>query len=148
MSMQGRLGFAGEVTAEATYTTLREDTRAVLVDVRTNAEWQFVGVPDLRETSKVPIFVEWKTFPAMQASADFVERVSAALRTSGAAEDSPIYFLCRSGARSRDAAVAMTQAGWSHCFNVSDGFEGDLDEAGHRGLSGGWRASGLPWKQT
>ena len=148
MSLQGRRGFAGEVSAEAAYEKLKGDTRAVLVDVRTTAEWQFVGVPDLRETSKTPIFVEWKTFPNMQTPKDFVERLSEALRASGATEDSPVYFLCRSGARSRDSAAAMTEAGWTQCLNVSDGFEGDLDEAGHRGRSCGWKASGLPWKQT
>jgi rhodanese-related sulfurtransferase len=120
----------------------------VLVDVRTRAEWQFVGAPDLREISKVPVFAEWKSFPAMEHSVDFVERLSEALRAAGVTADSPIYFLCRSGARSRDAAAAMAAAGWLQCVNVSDGFEGDLDEAGHRGRSGGWKASGLPWKQT
>ena len=92
MTVRGRLGLAGEVSAKATYIGLKDDPRAILVDVRTKPEWQFVGVPDLRDIPKVVLFCEWKTYPTMQTNADFVEHVSEALRAGGAAEDTPIYF--------------------------------------------------------
>ena len=61
---------------------------------------------------------------------------------------SSIYFLCRSGVRSKHAAIAMTEAGWARCFNIASGFEGPPDPAGHRGTVDGWKAQGLPWTQT
>ena len=64
------------------------------------------------------------------------------------AEDAPIYCICRSGARSASAASALTEAGFSNCFNVAEGFEGDLDDSRHRGQANGWKARGLPWIQS
>ena len=63
------------------------------------------------------------------------------------ASDQPLLIICRSGVRSRNAAIALTARGYSHCFNVSDGFEGGHDGARHRGVQDGWKAAGLPWRQ-
>jgi rhodanese-related sulfurtransferase len=75
-------------------------------------------------------------------------RLEALLESAGVERGAPLVFLCRSGARSRHAAVAMTSAGWAPCFNVSDGFEGPLDGSRRRGVLSGWKAGRLPWTQT
>lgn len=133
--------YAGDVTPEQAFTALRENPDATLVDVRTSAEWAYVGLPDLREVGSDLVCVEWQTFPDGQVNRDFV----ANLRTEGVTSG-PVYFLCRSGVRSRAAAEAVTEAGFAEAYNVLDGFEGPLDTAGHRSVSG-WKNSGLPWRQ-
>ncbi len=116
---------------------------AALCDVRTNAEWSFVGLPDLSQTGKQPVLVQWQTFPTMQANPKFLEALAAAKLEHGA----HVYFICRSGGRSMAAAQAAKAAGYKHVYNVKDGFEGPQDARGHRGNVGGWKAEGLPWKQ-
>jgi rhodanese-related sulfurtransferase len=148
MSYQNFAGYAGDVLAADAYALLAGDESAVLIDVRTKAEWAFVGAPDLQELGKTPFFVEWQSYPAMEVDASFAARLDALLRSAGLEPGAPLVFLCRSGARSRHAAVAMTNAGWAPCFNISDGFEGPLDGLRRRGGVGGWKAGGLPWAQT
>ena len=137
-------GYAGNVTPPTAWKILSERKDAILIDVRTRAEWSYVGLPDLDALAKKPALVEWQSFPTMQHNTDFVATVSQAI----ADRTMPLLFLCRSGVRSAAAAKAMTAAGYSTCFNVTDGFEGPLDAAGRRGGSGGWKATGLPWRQT
>jgi rhodanese-related sulfurtransferase len=137
-------GYAGDVEAQTAFEILRESKDAVLVDVRTRAEWNFVGLPDLAPMAKKPALLEWQLFPSMQPNPDFVTQLSGAV----ADKQTPILFLCRSGARSAAAAKAMTGAGYSTCLNIVDGFEGPLDAQAKRGSAGGWKAAGLPWRQT
>jgi rhodanese-related sulfurtransferase len=134
---------AGDLTPEEAYELLEDEPQAVLVDVRTAAEWTFVGVPDLREVGRDLVTIEWSTFPGGRPNPAFLDQ----LADAGVAKDAPVLFLCRSGARSAAAAVAATQAGWERAHNVSGGFEGDLDGHRHRGV-GGWKAAGLPWAQS
>lgn len=148
MSFQDVRALAGDVTANVAYEMLAEDPSALLIDVRTQPEWQYVGVPDLSALGKTVVFQQWQVYPAMAVAGNFVETLSAELRRRGADEASPLLFICRSGARSRSAALALADAGWSRCYNVVDGFEGGLDGLRHRNATGGWRASGLPWLQT
>lgn len=122
---------------------LMSNPDAALCDVRTNAEWSFVGVPDLSQTGKQPVLVQWQVFPSMQNNPKFVEALAAAKLETG----SHIYFICRSGVRSLAAAMAAKAAGYKHVYNVKDGFEGPQDARGHRGMVAGWKADGLPWKQ-
>lgn len=131
------------VTSRQAWEAVREDPRAQVVDVRTDAEWAYVGLPDLAETGKKPVLIAWQSFPSMQVNARFAEE----LRRAGLTPDHRIYFLCRSGARSLAAAQAAIQAGFPHAYNVADGFEGPPDERGHRGTVAGWKADGLPWRQ-
>jgi rhodanese-related sulfurtransferase len=137
-------GYAGDVAPKTAWKILSERPEAVLIDVRTRAEWNFVGVPDLAGVGKKPALLEWQIFPSMQPNADFVPSLAGGV----ANKDAPLLFLCRSGARSAAAAKAMTAAGYGTCLNVSDGFEGPLDGEAKRGSSQGWKASGLPWRQT
>jgi rhodanese-related sulfurtransferase len=122
---------------------LQRDPNAYLIDVRTNAEWNFVGMPDLSAVAKEPVLIQWQVFPAMQVNADFVTE----LRQAGFTPDDNLYFLCRSGVRSQAAGAAAQAAGFKHSYNIADGFEGPPDGAGHRGARAGWKASGLPWRQ-
>lgn len=134
--------YAGDVSPQDTYAALRDVPDAMLVDVRTTAEWSYVGLPDLDAVSKPVHLIQWSTYPDGARNADFVAQVREAGLTPGA----PVYLLCRSGARSAAAAAALTEAGLGPAYNVIDGFEGQLDEAGHRGI-GGWKSAGLPWRQ-
>ena len=136
-------GYAGDVSAAHAWERLRSDPGAVLVDVRTRAEWTFVGVPDLSELGKEVVFVEWQSYPSMDANPAFVDEVSAAAPDRQA----PLYLLCRSGARSKAAAIALTGAGHAECYNVGGGFEGPHDARKHRGVTDGWKACRLPWVQ-
>jgi rhodanese-related sulfurtransferase len=120
---------------------------AVLVDVRTVPEWTFVGVPDLSSLGRGALCVEWQTYPTMSVNRSFVADVERATQTADR-RDVPLLFICRSGVRSRSAAMAMTAAGFSRAYNVAEGFEGDLDAQKHRASGKGWKAANLPWKQT
>lgn len=137
--------YAGDVSAEEAWRVLSENSDAVLVDVRTRAEWTFVGLADLGSLGKEPLLAEWQSFPTMNVNQDFIADVTAAL--SDAARAAPVFFLCRSGARSKAAAIALTAQGFAQGYNIVGGFEGDLDEGRHRGLRTGWKAAGLPWVQ-
>ena len=137
-------GYAGEVTSRAAWDILAEDGSARLVDVRTDAEWAFVGLPDLASLGKDLVSMPWQIYPAMAGNAEFIDQVTAA----GVGRDHTVLLICRSGARSRMAAIALTQEGFARCLNVSDGFEGPLDEGGHRGSVEGWKAARLPWRQS
>jgi len=136
-------GYAGDVSPKTAWQILSRDNGAVLVDVRTTAEWNYVGAPDLRSLRKQPVFVEWQVYPTMQVNAGFAQ----ALRQAGIGDEQPVLFLCRSGVRSKAAAQAMTAQGVRRCYNIIDGFEGAADPAGHRGTVGGWKVSCLPWQQ-
>ena len=140
--MPSTTDYAGDVAPSDAYAALQSDPDAVLVDVRTTAEWTYVGLPDLGGLGKRVVCVEWQRFPDGHLNEGFVDQLTGAGLQPGA----PVYFLCRSGVRSQAAAVAATAAGLGPAYNVSDGFEGPHDEAGHRTLSG-WKVDGLPWRQ-
>jgi len=137
-------GYAGDVTAATAWKILSENKDAVLIDCRTRAEWNYVGLPELASIGKKPALLEWQVFPGMQQNPEFVATLGNAI----ADKEVPLLFLCRSGARSAAAAKAMSAAGYSTCLNVADGFEGPLDAQGKRGSAAGWKATGLPWRQT
>ncbi|MBO0905138.1 rhodanese-like domain-containing protein [Jiella sonneratiae] len=140
-------GYEGDVTVQECWTALSDDPAAVLVDVRTTAEWTYVGIPDLSSLGRAPVLAEWQSFPSMSVDPQFVQRVTAAVADQPEDRQRRVYLLCRSGARSVAAARALTAAGFEHCFNVLDGFEGGPDADGHRGTRSGWKAEGLPWSQ-
>lgn len=135
--------YAGDLTPSQAWDLLAADRRAVLVDVRTEAEWAFVGLPDLSVLGKPVVRVEWNRWPTGGHNPAFLDE----LRGAGIEPGTPVAFLCRSGHRSVAAADAATSAGLGPAYNVLDGFEGPLDDRGHRGRRG-WRAEGMPWRQT
>lgn len=136
-------GYAGDVTPRQAWQILEDSSDAVLVDCRTQPEWMFVGVPDLAGLGKKAVLIPWQVFPSMQVNPEFGKQVKAA----GAREEAPVLFLCRSGARSRAAAQALTGQGFARAYNIVGGFEGGLDGERHRGARDGWKVSGLPWVQ-
>ena len=132
-----KLPYAGALLPSDAHELIRRVPGAKLVDVRTQAEWEYVGrIPD-------SVFVEWNTYPGGQRNLQFMEQLQAKV----AKTEAPVMFLCRSGARSHGAAMAATQAGYPNSYNILEGFEGDKDAQGHRNTIGGWRAAGLPWVQ-
>lgn len=136
------------VTVKDVWSWLQTDPQAVLIDVRTPAEWSFVGLPDLSSMSRRPVLLEWLTYPDSAINPAFVDQLVKMLGDVGAGTSTHLYFICRSGARSAQAATAMTAAGYQHCHNVAEGFEGPLDSDRHRGVRSGWKAEGLPWVQS
>jgi rhodanese-related sulfurtransferase len=132
-----KLPYAGALLPSEAYALLQRSPAAMLIDVRTRAEWDFVGhVPD-------STLIEWNTYPEGQRNTDFVEE----LKARATRVDAPVMFLCRSGARSHHAAAAAAQAGYTKAFNILQGFEGDKDAHEHRNSVGGWRVADLPWIQ-
>lgn len=139
-----------EMPPRAAFEQLRADPDSVLVDVRTGAEWAYVGRPDLSELGRRLITVEWVTFPSMQPNRAFLPQL---VEACGGDLPERLIFICRSGARSlaaaRFVADALGSAGRPiQCTNVAEGFEGDLDRDGHRGRVNGWKVAGLPWRQS
>lgn len=144
MSTERARAYAGDITPLEAWKLLSDNPDAVLVDVRTDAEWRFVGVPDLSSLGREVVYIEWTT-----TGGTYNENFAGELKDRvppEADEGRPVIFLCRSGNRSIGAAEVATRLGITPAYNVLDGFEGHLDVNGHRGESG-WRAVGLPWKQ-
>ena len=142
------MSYAGDVTCSECWSSLTKEAHAQLVDVRTSAEWAFVGIPDLSQIKKKTHMVEWQSFPTMEVDPGFATRVAQSLSSATNEENCPVFMICRSGARSMAAATALTHAGFGQVFNVLEGFEGVLNEAGQRGKLGGWKAENLPWRQS
>ena len=122
---------------------LRTDPAAQMVDVRTDAEWTFVGIADLSEAGKALALIPWQVYPTMSVNTAFVEQ----MKQAGLTPQTKIYFLCRSGVRSLAAAQAAVAAGFPNAYNIADGFEGPPDGSGHRGNVAGWKAEEMPWRQ-
>jgi len=134
-------GYAGSVMPDMAYQALQSNSGFLLVDVRTKAEWQFVGVPSIAEEQI--ILSEWQQFPTMVLNPSFLDQVASRADN----KEAPIFLICRSGVRSIAAAKHLTEAGYTQAYNVLHGFEGDPDHAGHRGAQSGWKFHGLPWRQ-
>lgn len=129
-----KLPYAGALLPAEAHALMQSGAK--LVDVRTDAELNYVGgVPGSEH-------IEWSNFPDGERNPRFVEQLAQAAK-----QDEPVMFLCRSGVRSHNAAIAAAQAGWKEAYNVLEGFEGDKDASGHRNTVGGWRKHGLPWIQ-
>ena len=128
------LGYAGDISAQLAFQWWQAG-EAVLVDVRTDAEREWVGfVPGC-------VAVPWKQWPDMTPNPAFDTELANALASKKVA-----LMLCRSGVRSAAAARRATELGW-RAFNIIGGFEGDPDAQAHRNKKNGWRFDGLPWRQ-
>jgi len=139
-----------QANPEEAWKLLEDESTAILVDVRTEPEWRFVGIPDLAPLGRQTLLCEWRRYPDMSINPGFADTIGAAL---GDRQDATVLFICRSGARSMEAAMHVEQtmsAQGVHlrCINVAEGFEGDLDSGRHRGSHNGWKARGLAWLQS
>ena len=141
-----------EIDPQVAYEQLVVSENSFLVDVRSQAEWNFVGTPDASEMQNDVIFCEWAAFPTMIKNPNFLEELMGKIKIEKARN---IYFICRSGSRSFGAAsevnnfIQNTHEKLSQisCVNVRYGFEGDLSRDSKRGKLNGWKYSDLPWKQ-
>jgi len=138
--MEDNMSYAGDLTPQEAWDLLESDERAILVDVRTNGEWNQIGVPDLTALNKDTQFIEWVT--AYGPNVHFLTQLAQAGVTPG--DGTPIIFLCRSGNRSIGAATVATEEGYGPAYNVLEGFEGDADLYGQRTING-WKLRGLPF---
>ena len=138
------MSYAGDLTPDEAYQLLESQPEAILVDVRTKAEWSYVGVPDLSDVGRSVVLSEWVTFPDGARNPQFLDDLTAAAKSKTA----PVVFLCRSGVRSVAAAQAATESGFTAAYNITEGFEGPSDQSGHRGTAAGWKVRGLPWRQS
>lgn len=140
-------GGIDNIDVKEVWERLKSDPGSQMVDVRTQAEWAFVGMPDLSSLGKQLLCVEWQQFPGAQPNQSFTSQVETGLSELSAGQDTELFFICRSGQRSLLSAEALAAAGYRACHNVAGGFEGPLDTDGHRGRVAGWKAAGLPWLQ-
>ncbi len=137
-------GYAGDLTPEETWEILKNEESAVLIDVRTAAEWNYVGVADLSSLSKEQLTISWVTFPGNQKNENFVTEVESVCLD----KEAKVISICRSGVRSIATSKTLTEAGYTQAYNVLEGFEGNKNDDEHRGNVGGWKVRGLPWKQN
>ena len=132
-----RLSYAGALLPTEAFQVWRGVNGAQLADVRTKAEFDWIGrIPGAVE-------IEFSFYPGNVRNPEFLAQIEGMVDKSA-----PVMFLCRSGGRSHHAAMLATQACYRECYNVLEGFEGDRDASGHRNTVGGWRAAGLPWVQS
>jgi rhodanese-related sulfurtransferase len=133
-----RLPYAGALLPQEAHALASRLPEATLIDVRTRAEWEWVG--------RIPgaIMIEWNRWPGGERNARFIDELKARVPKASA----PALFICRSGGRSHSAAEAAAVSGYTNAFNILEGFEGNRDSQGHRNTLGGWRAAGLPWEQS
>jgi rhodanese-related sulfurtransferase len=135
---ENQLPYAGAVTPQEAYALLKSDPHIKLIDVRTDAERDWVGRVDIPATQHFA--VQWNTYPGGVPNQNFLPQLSQA-----ADRNNVLLFLCRSGVRSRHSAKLATEDGYINCFDILEGFEGDKDAEGHRKTVGGWCKAGLPW---
>ncbi|WP_306604897.1 rhodanese-like domain-containing protein [Azonexus sp.] len=128
--------YQGELTPQEAFDLWQLAPGAKLVDVRTRAEWDWVGrIPDAVE-------IEWNQYPGGVRNPHFLAELKRQVDP-----EALVMFVCRSGVRSIGAAVVASENGYNNCYNVLEGFEGDKDANGQRNRIGGWRKTGLPWHQ-
>jgi rhodanese-related sulfurtransferase len=134
-----QLPYAGAVTPQEAYALLQATPTAKLVDVRTDAERDWIGLVQIPEQQHA--VVQWSLYPGGKPNPDFLAQLEQV-----AAKDEVLLFLCRSGVRSRYAAQLATENGYTQCFDILEGFEGNKDAEGHRKTVAGWCKAGLPWR--
>jgi len=133
-----QLPYAGAVTPEEAYALVQSDPKAKIIDVRTNAERDWVGKVAVAEDKQG--VAQWNLYPGSTPNPDFLKQLA-----EQADKDDVLLFLCRSGVRSRHAAKLATEHGYQHAYDILEGFEGDKDAQGHRKTVSGWCKAGLPW---
>ena len=131
------------ITSIECFNKLSEISNSYLIDIRTKPEWEFIGVPDLSSLNKKTIFISWHMYPEMKINSLFENQIT----ESNIKKNDNLFLICRSGSRSSDAAEFLTSHGFTNCFNVKDGFEGEIGPNHQRSTINGWKYCKLPWKQ-
>ena len=135
--------YAGDLKPTECWQLLAKEKNSFLIDCRTNAEWQFVGIPDLESLNKKTVLIEWQTYPSMSLNNNFAQEI----KDFGIKKEDKLILICRSGGRSRSAAEFLSSLGYESCYNCATGFEGEHNLIGQRSNESGWKFSKLPWKQ-
>jgi rhodanese-related sulfurtransferase len=134
-----------DLSPKQAWQLLQDDSRAVLIDIRSSMEYLFVGHPS------GAVHIAWIDEPDWEINPHFATEVrQLMLGGKACSEDdgcAPVILICRSGKRSREAGQVLIDAGFKSVFHVDEGFEGERDEQHHRSSVGGWRFHGLPWEQ-
>ena len=138
------LRYAGDITPQQAWEMLTSNASTQLIDVRTQPEWAFAGLPELSSLGRKTLTLSWKFYPTFELNTEFL----AQLKTLIPDTTTPLLFLCKTGGRSADAATAATALGYSACYNIAGGFEGDANGNRQRGKINGWKAANLPWEQA
>ncbi len=136
--------YAGDIKPSDAFEILKNEKDSFLIDVRTLPEWQFSGVPDLSLIGKKVYTISWLVYPKMEFNDSFTVSLEKFIPDKNA----KLFFMCKVGGRSLDAAMNMTSLGYKNCYNIAGGFEGDINEQNQRGRLSGWKAEGLPWIQS
>ena len=131
------------VTSIESFNKLSEISSSHLIDVRTKPEWEFIGVPDLSSVNKKTIFISWHVYPEMKINSFFENQII----NSNLKKNDKLFFICRSGKRSFQAAKFLSSIDYNKCFNITDGFEGIKNNINQRSSINGWKYNKLPWKQ-
>jgi rhodanese-related sulfurtransferase len=142
--MQPHVDNISQIKAKESWLELENNQNSALIDVRTSAEFNFVGFPDLENAAATYHQIPIMEFPHMSFQDDFIENMQKQITD----KSKKLYFICRSGARSQRAAVMALEAGYEDASNISDGFEGDNNDAGQRSKINGWKFANLPWRQN
>jgi rhodanese-related sulfurtransferase len=145
--LNNETNYAGDISPITAWHVLKELKKSTLLDVRTQAELNFVGQPDLSSINKSIKNVELQMFPSGNLNSEFAKQAEIELESEYIKKEDPLLFLCRSGARSAKSASLMALRGWKNCYNIAYGFEGDPNENHHRSCINGWKKEGLPWIQ-
>jgi rhodanese-related sulfurtransferase len=133
-SLDNSFAYRGALTPTEAFTILQENPQALLVDVRTQAELELVGrVPNA-------VNIEWAFYPGMVKNERFAEQLAATVD-----KNLTVIFMCRTGGRSHNAAVVAQQLGYSHAYNMLEGFEGEANTLKQRTTLNGWKHANLPW---
>lgn len=138
------MSYKSDITATEAFGLLKGDANSILIDVRTIPECSFVGVPNLDGVNDNYIHLPWMIYPTMSVNNNFLDEI----KKIASAKDTKIMFLCKVGGRSQQAAAFIAAQGYSNCYNILHGFEGDHNEIGQRGRKNGWKAENLPWYQS
>ncbi len=128
------LTYRGDLSVHEAWDMLASNPNATLVDVRTEREWQEIGVPDISTLPNKFIQCSWRTLPGMELNPDFIQEIS----TEVTDQTSPLLLICKLGPRSQEAAQTLAEAGHSACYNIIGGFEGETQ---------GWKTTQLPWRK-
>ena len=138
-----------QITPKEAFELLKEDKNSALVDVRTFEEFTFVGLVDAAAFGNRMVLLPWQIFPEMQENPDFSSSLDDSLNKlfPNQAKEAKLVFICRTGGRSNNAAIYASNLGYKNSYNVTSGFEGDLDSSGKRAKVNGWKFDNLPWRQ-
>ena len=139
-----------EIKSSQAWKLLEQNKNNVLIDVRTIAEFNFVGIADLKTINQESVLLPWRNYPDMAIDSEFNKKLIEILEDKIPDHNNKevkLLFMCRSGVRSLEAANSVSSLQYS-CYNIINGFEGAVDKDNHRGNINGWKALELPWRQN